>query len=128
MDSECEDGLYSPSCGIIYQECQHHRQGFGFEESLAERPRVRHANAHVLHQPGGPRARRGATGRVEKSQGPTFKTNQAPRESTYANKHGFLTLPGAIPRSRAAHRDITTLISVLPYNIVTGRVGDGARR
>lgn len=33
-----------------------------------------------------------------------------------------------VPGSRSAHRDITNLMSVLAYNIVTGRVGDRARR
>ena len=123
MGSEREDGLYSPSCGIIYQECQHHRQGSSFEESLAERPGIRHANAHLLHQPGGSRALRRATGRTEKSEGPPFKTDHALRESAQANKCGFLTLHGVVPGSQPP-RDATTLISVLPYNIVTGRVGD----
>src|SRR5689334_2796500 len=64
MGIEGQNGFYSSCQRIVHAERQHNRSQPCVEESVSERPRLRHADAYLLHQPGWTRAQRRAAGRT----------------------------------------------------------------
>jgi|SRR5579862_9570992 len=51
MGSEGEDGFNSPATGVVHEGCLDNRAGSRFEEGLAQRSSVRHADADIFHKP-----------------------------------------------------------------------------
>src|SRR5438093_1402931 len=96
MGSESQNGFHSSTAGTVHQECTRDRKIAGFQESFAERPRVRFADADVLHQPCRTWAHCKAPSRTAKGKIPTFKAGAA-RESEKASR---LSFAGAVLRQR----------------------------
>src|SRR6266536_6257933 len=77
-----QNGFHSSTRGTLHEKRSHHCENVGFEESIAKRSGLRHADAYVLHQPGGTRSHDGAAGRTGEGQGAALQKNRARQEST----------------------------------------------
>jgi hypothetical protein len=92
MERKRQNRLDSSSRRIIQQRCSCHCADIGFQESLAQRARFRHAHAHFFHQPCGTKPERQKARRAEPGKIAAFRTRPPGAGDKEAQKLALRTI------------------------------------
>jgi hypothetical protein len=83
MGCEGKDSFNLSTSRAVHQERCHNRTVAGVEKGFAEGAGLGNENAYVLHQPGGPRIKRGAARRTGKGEGSSLQAGASAQGVTF---------------------------------------------